>query len=150
MSTIVNLLDKHRFLLVLFLLGIISLIFSAISFYIFINYKFTALECDNLKSNNTCLASNKEIFTNPRVSIENLFKEYNNEINILKKDYNLPDFNNYTAYYYYLASIHDYELNGRNETLMHNFKIYVDTYDLISFYENNNIYYEMFYPYKLV
>ena len=83
-------------------------------------------------------------------SINKVFKEYEGEIKELVKEYDLPEFNFYTAYYYELASNFDYQKNKRNETLNKYFKIYSNTYNLEKFYKKNNLFFRIFYPYKII
>ncbi len=145
-----NFLDKHRLILVLSVLLLISLIFILVNLYIFFHYKFEALECPVNTKEETCINKDITILKEPEKKREEIFKEYEDNILELKEEYNLPDFNFYTAYYYTLASNIDYTKNERNITLNQFFNDYSNTYKLDEFYKNNNLFYQIFLPYKVI
>ena len=146
---IINFFDKHRLILILFILLIISLVFTLTKLYVFKNYNFSPFKCTSKIDDNTCLYKNTPILVNPNKTKEEIFKEYAFYIDKLKQDYQLPDFNYYTAYYYAEASNIDYNITSRNKTLNTFFNNYVNSYNLKKFYQNNSLFYEIFYPYKL-
>ena len=150
MKTLSKYLDKHRLILTLLILLIISIIFILVSLLLFLNHDFEAYECTKNKDEEICLYKSLEIFKNPIESKDKFFLEYQDEIKSLVKEYNLPEFNFYTAYYYELASNFDYQKNKRNETLNRYFKIYSNTYNLEKFYKRNNHFFSIFYPYKII
>ncbi len=147
---VVSFFDRHRFIFVLVILFLVSFIFIGVKIFTFLNHKFEALSCKDKIKETTCMVGNKEIFLEPEEEINKLFKEYDKEIKDLKEQYNLPEFNFYTAYYYYLVSKIDYQMYGRNESIMDYLYIYINTYNLEEFYQKNNVFYEIFYPYKII
>ncbi len=150
MKKIINFLDNHRLILVLLILLIISILFLSINSIIFLNHKFTALECTKDIDKEYCFHNDIKIFKDPNKIKENFFKENKKDIETLKKKYNLPDFNNYTAFYYNLAASIAYNMDKDNEKLLDFFSIYSNTYNLNEFYEKNNLYYDIFYHYKII
>ncbi len=147
---IVSFFDRHRFILSLFLMLLVSIIFILVSLILFFNHDFEALKCNKDIDQEICNYNNKEIFIKPEESINKIFREYKIEIEELKKEYKLPEFGFYTAYYYELASNFDYQKNKRNETLNKYFKIYSNSYNLEKFYKKNNLFFRIFYPYKII
>ena len=145
-----NFFDKHRIILGIFIILIIFLIFLGTNLYIFFNYNFKKLECTSNIDEYVCLSDNIEILVNPDKTKKEIFKEYENSIKDLQDTYDLPDFDLYTAYYYTLASNIDYNLNNRNMTLNNFFNQYSNTYNLEEFYKDNNLFYDVFLPVKLV
>ena len=145
-----NFLDKHRLILVLVILFLFSLIFIGTSLGLFFTHNFDNLKCEKNVDDNICLNNNLEILKKPEEVKKEIFLEYKNSIESLKEEYNLPKFNYYTAYYYTLASNLDYSKNKRNMTLNEFFNLYSNTYNLETFYKNNNLFYQIFFPYKLV
>ena len=150
MRKISNFLDKHRLILVLLILFMVVLIFIGVNLLIFFNYHFEALDCEKEINDEVCLVNNLEILKNPEETKKEIFLEYKNSIDSLKEEYNLPEFDFYTAYYYKLASNLDYSKNKRNMTLNDFFNRYCNSYSLDTFYKNNNIFYQIFLPYKLI
>lgn len=149
-SKLNNFLLNHRLFLVLFILILISILFITLNLTLFFHHKFTALTCDTKKDEEICLNNKTEILSNPTKTLDNLFKEYAKEIKTLQDEYKLPEFNFYTAYYYLEASNYDLNKNNRNATLNTYLNLYINTYNLKEFYEQNNIYFSIFYPYKLI
>ena len=147
--TIVNFLNKHRIFLIILILLLISLSFLTIKLIIFKTYHFKPYSCTSLIDENTCYYNDLIILKNPNSYQKDIFLEYQNYLNDLVKTYNLPEFNNYTAYLYLLASNYDYNITNRNETLNIFFKNYVNTYNLKEFYQKNVIFYDIFYPFKI-
>ncbi len=147
---VVSFFDRHRFILSLFIMLIVSMIFIMVSLFMFFKHDFEAFKCSKDIDKEVCIYKNKEIYSNPDKSINKVFKEYEGEIKELVKEYNLPEFDFYTAYYYELASNFDYQKNKRNETLNKYFKIYSNTYNLEKFYKKNNLFFRIFYPYKII
>ena len=145
----IKFLDNHRFLLVLLLLILFIILFFIVSIFIFFNYNFKPLACTKNIDENTCYHDNIKILKEPQTTKETIFKNYAQELQTLKTTYNLPEFNYYTAYYYTKISELDYEKNKRNETLYEFFTYYSNTYNLTEFYQTNNLFYEIFYPYKI-
>ncbi len=145
-----NFLDGHRIILVLLILAIISAVFMIVNIYMFFNYKFVGLECIDKINQEVCLNNGKEILVNPEESKKTILKEYKESLANLKETYDLPEFNLYTAYYYTIASNLDYNKYERNEKLNTFLNQYTNTYDLEEFYKNNNLFYDLFMPYKLV
>lgn len=149
MKKIVNFLDKHRLLLVLIILLFISLIFFSIKVYQFKTIDFKKLECTKDAHDNYCFNKETLIFVNPENAKNKFFKENKKQIEELKKNYKLPDFNFYTAYYYEVTSLLDYKNSGENKYIYDFFKILSNTYSLEEIYKKNTFYYEIFYPYKI-
>ena len=148
--SLINFLNKHRFLLVISILFLIVICFIIIKLIIFKTYHFKPYTCTSMVDENTCLYNNITILKEPTKYKDKIFKEYENYINDLITEYNLPEFNNYTAYLYLLASNYDYSLTNRNETLNMFFNYYVNTYNLKEFYQKNTLFYDIFYPFKLI
>ena len=148
--SLINFLNKHRFLLIISILFLIVICFVIIKLIIFKTYNFKAYSCTSLIDENTCLYHNITILKEPDKYEEQVFKEYENYLNDLIKEYNLPEFNNYTAYLYLMASNYDYNLTNRNKTLNTFFNNYVNTYNLKEFYQKNTLFYDIFYPFKLI
>ena len=93
---IINFLDKHRLILALSMLLSLTIIFFLISICIFLNYNFKPLECTKNIDDSLCFHDNTEILKNPESTKETIFKAYSSEISLLIKNYNLPEFNNYS------------------------------------------------------
>ena len=148
--SLINFLNKHRFLLIISILFLIVICFVIIKLIIFKTYNFKAYACTSLIDENTCLYNKTTILKEPDKYKEQVFKEYENYLNDLIKEYNLPEFNNYTAYLYLMASNYDYNLTNRNKTLNTFFNNYVNTYNLKEFYQKNSLFYDIFYPFKLI
>lgn len=148
MKKVVNFLDRHRFLLVIFILFLISLIFLGINSYQFFHHEFLRLDCTKEINDTYCYHDNIEIYK--EIGNEELFLEsHEEEIKKLKEDYHLPEWNKYTSYYYETISYIDYNSNDGSEELYLFFSIYNNTYEIQSFYEKYNFYYSIFYPYKI-
>ncbi len=148
MKKIINYLDKHRFILVIGILIIICIIFLGIKTLIFYNHKFKELKCDNDTIEVYCENKNKIILNNSKKALKEFEKENKKEINKLKQDYELPDFNNFTAYFYKVASELDY-YNSHEDKLSNFYLAYSNTYDLEKFYYDNIFMYEILYNYKI-
>ena len=146
---VINFLDNHRLILALTMLLFLTLIFLLVAIFIFFHYNFKPLDCTKDIDDNLCFHDNIEILKEPDSYKNNIFKEYSSEINSLIKNYNLPEFNKYTAYYYKEVANLDYNKYKRNETLALFFTHYSNTYNLDNFYQTNNLFYEIFYPYKI-
>ncbi len=128
-SKILNYFNHHRFILVLFILIIIIILFILIKFILFKTYQFPSFSCTNDIDNATCYYHDLIILKDPHKTKDQIFIEYESYINELQKKYELPEFNNYTAYLYKLASNYDFNINKRNETLNTFFNNYVNTYN---------------------
>ena len=101
---------------------------------------FEVLDKDN---NVVCIATTRWTLTNiDTLSITKITDE-------LIEKYNLDEFNNYTAYYYLVASRLHYETNEEYKILVEFFEAYTNTYNMEKFYFDNTIYFNMFYPYKI-
>ncbi len=147
---LINFLERHRIIFALIVIILVSLIYIIVNVVMFFKHDFEAFKCSKNNGEEICIYNNKEIYADPKSSIDKIFKEYEREILELKKEYKLPEFNFYTAYYYELASNFDYQMNKRNETLNKYFKIYSNSYDLEKFYKKNNLFFRIFYPYKII
>lgn len=149
LKKIINFLDRHRLILVLLILLLISFLFLGINSLLFLYHNFKPLECDKKIEDNYCYHENIKIFVEPEEEKNNFFKNNSKEIKILKETYNLPDFSYHTAYFYSLASELEYNMNEENNKLYDFFATYKNTYDLEKFYKKNIFYYEIFYDYKI-
>ncbi len=149
MKKVIKFFDHHRLLLVLLILLFIVLLFLTINSYLFLHYDFNALNCTKEIDEEYCYYKEKKIFVNPEQSKKAFFYKQADIIEELQKNYHLDDFNFYTAYYYFVASKLQYEINGEYKILQDFFKTYVDTYNLEDFYINNNFYFNLFYRYKI-
>ena len=144
LKKIISFFDRHRIILVIFILLIVTTTFIGIHSIIFLQHNFTALNCTKDSDEVYCYHDNIKILKDPVSYTEKFFKNNKSEINKLKKNYKLAEFNFYTAYYYEVASsIYN------NEELYEFFKAYSNTYNLEEFYIKNNLYFELFYNYKL-
>jgi len=147
---IINFLDKHRFILVLLILLLISIIFIGINSIIFLNHKFQKLECTSELDEIYCYHESFQIYINPEDEKKKIFEEKELEIKNIKEKYNLPEFNFYTSYYYEVASLLNYTETNENEDLLVFFKNYNSSYEISDFYKKNTIYYDLFYHYKII
>lgn len=147
---VINFFDHHRILLVILILFILSISFMGIQSYLFLHHHFEALSCTKKKDETYCYHDDIQIFINPKETKETFFKENEEKIKELRTKYKLPKFNFYTAYYYEVASLMNYNETGENEDLLIFFKNYNRSYNLANFYQENVIYYELFYRYKIV
>ncbi len=146
---IINFLDQHRLVLIVLILFVISAFFLGIKSYLFLHHNFHALNCTEKIDEEFCYYKDKIIFSEPDKSKDSFFQKYNDEIEKLQNKYHLDDFNNYTAYYYFTVSKLDYTMHQENKILQDFFKVYVNTYDLETFYFDNNFYFNLFYNYKI-
>jgi len=147
---VINFLDKHRFILVLLILFLISLLFLSFNSIRFLSHDFKNLNCTKKIDNKYCYNNDNKIFINGKVEQKTFFEKNKKQINKLKKDYDLPEFNNYTSYYYEVASLLEYNSLNNKKELYNFFDIYNNTYNIESFYLKNSFYYEIFYPYKVL
>ncbi len=141
-----NFFDKHRILLIFLLIFIFFGMFLGIKSLLFINHNFKALECKQELNAEKCYYENTLIFVNPAESKKKFFEEYYLEITNLKKNYELPEFNMHTAYFYEVASLLDYNMAEGKEEVYNFFKTFSDTYNLKDFYQKNIVFYDLFYP----
>ena len=146
---VVSFFDKHRLFLVLLILLVIVILFLGINSYLFLHHEFTALNCTEEIDEEYCYHNDTEIYKNPEESAYVFFEKYSDEIEELKENYNLDEFNFYTAYYYLVASRLHYEMNEEYKLLVEFFEVYANTYNLEEFYFDNTLYFNMFYPYKI-
>lgn len=148
---IIKFLDKHRFILIILILILITVIFLSIKSFFFLNKQFKPLECLKNLDNNSCKYKNIEIFKNPEKSKKEFLKEYSKSIADLQAKYKLPNLNFYTSYFYEVAA--NLEYNMTMDSVLKEvylfFQTYNNTYKLKEFYQENPIYYNIFYPYKL-
>lgn len=79
---------------------------------------------------------------------QQFFLENENKIAKLKENYNLPEWNQHTSYYYEIVALLD-SSNQENNELYNFFYIYNNTYEIGDFYQKNNFYYDIFYHYKI-
>lgn len=148
LKTIIKFLDNHRLILVLLILFIISSLFLGINSLMFLNHNFKPLECTSNEDENYCYNNELKIFKNPTSSQKEFFETKKEEIAKLKNDYDLPEFNYYSAYYYEEASRLEV-INTGNEELFNFFNVFSNTYNLKKFYQKNNLYFDIFYKYKI-
>ena len=146
---VVNFLNRHRFLLIIIALLIITILFIGINSILFFHHQFNKLTCTKELDEEYCYHENTKIFINPLNSKDIFFEKYADEITQLINEYNLDEFNNYTAYYYYYASKINYEKNNEYKILLDFFKTYIDTYNIEEFYMENNFFFNIFYNYKI-
>ena len=149
MKKIIKFLDKHRFILILLILLIISILFIGINSFIFLNHKFQKLECIEKIDDTLCYHKNSKIYINPEVEKENIFKAKEKEINALKEKYNLPNFNYYTSYFYEVTSLLNFNETDEDKDIYEFFKNFNASYNIDNFYKENTIYYDLFYRYKI-
>jgi len=149
MKKIINFLDKHRLILVILILTIISWLFIGINSLIFLNHNFKKLNCTKDLDATYCYNNDFQIYINPEVEKEKIFKEKTAEIKKLKVKYELPEFNYYTSYFYEVTSLLNYNETGENEDLLVFFKNYNNSYNISNFYKANTFYYDIFYHYKI-
>lgn len=145
---IINFFDNHRLVLIITILFIICLLFFSIKTYLFFHYDFSNYPCDEQIDKEYCSHNDITILINPEKAKNTFFKEHAEKIQELKEEYNLPDFNFYTAYYYQIAAQLNY-YNNNEEELLNFFTTYVNTYDLQNFYLQNTLFFEIFYNYKI-
>ncbi len=145
----INFLDKHRFLLILSILFIIVLVFISIKSYLFLNYNFEALKCTKNKDDIYCYNKNVLIYKEPEKIKKDILAVYSNDIAKIKKEYELPDLDMYSFYFYQVVISLEHSKKNNLEDLLIFFKTYSDTYDLENFYIKNNFYYDLFRDYKL-
>lgn len=150
MKKIISFLDKHRFILVLLILFLISSIFIGINSLIFLNHKFNSLTCTKDIDETYCYSNDIYIFKNPEEEKNKIFEEEKEKIEALKKKYKLPKFNFYTSYYYEVASLFNFKETDEGEDLLLFFQKYNNSYNIGEFYKKNTFYYGIFYPYKIV
>ena len=123
--------------------------FLSIKSIIFLNHDFKELKCTKKIDKTYCYYNDIKIYKNAEKERINFFEENKEKINYLIKEYKLPEFNKYTSYYYEVVSLIDIDLN-QNEDLYNFFEIYNNSYNIEEFYMKNNLYFEIFYPYKIL
>jgi len=148
-KNIIKFLDKHRLILVLLILFIVSISFLGINSIIFLNHKFEPLICNKDLDEIYCYNNDSKIFVNPKKEQEEFFENYQKEIAEFVSNHNLPEFNFYTAYYYNETASLDFITTSENEELYTFFNTFVNTYNLKKFYQKYNFYYDIFYHYKM-
>lgn len=146
---VVNFFDSHRLFLVLLILLVVVILFLSINSYLFLHHEFKALDCTEEIDEEYCYHNDTKILKNPEESAYAFFEKYHKGIDELIEKYNLDEFNNYTAYYYLVASRLHYETNEEYKILVEFFEAYTNTYNMEKFYFDNTIYFNMFYPYKI-
>ena len=146
---VINFLDNHRLVLIIIIILFISLIFLTYKSYNFLNYNFKSLRCTQDIDDIYCFNNDIKIFKEPKKYKEEYFKSNSKIIKTLQENYNLPEYNNYTSYYYEITSLIDYEMNRNNKELYEFFHIYNNTYNIEKFYIENNLYFQIFYKYKI-
>ena len=149
MQKTIKFLDNHRFILVIIILFIISLLFFSIKTYLFFHHDFEVRTCSSPLDSEYCYYEDLIILKNPEEYKEKFFLKYKDEISTLKENYNLDEFNHYTAYYYDVAAHLQYEISQEYKVLSNFFKAYTNTYDLENFYLENNFYFNIFYHYNI-
>lgn len=150
MKKIISFLDKHRFILVLLILFVISTTFIGINSFSFLHHKFNNLICTKELDEIYCYNKDMQIFKNPVQEMNRTLEEKKEKVEKFKKKYKLPDFNFYTAYYYEVASLFNFNETGEDEDLLSFFKYYNNSYNIREFYKKNTFYYGIFYPYKII
>lgn len=150
MRKVIKFLDKHRLILVVLILLLITILFIGINSIIFLNHKFQNLKCTSDLDEIYCYNEDYQIYINPEKEKEKIFNEKEKEIKALKEKYNLPKFNFYTSYYYEVAALLNYNETNENEDLLVFFKNYNTSYEISDFYKKNTIYYDLFYHYKII
>ena len=146
---VINFLDHHRLVLIIGILLLIVILYFGINTILFFHHDFVSLSCTSDLDEEYCYHEDTIIFVNPEESKKNFFLKYDDEIEMLKEEYNLDEFNFYTAYYYLVAARLNYDTKEEYKILKNFFEIYANTYDLESFYIQNNFYFNLFYPYKI-
>ena len=146
---VINYFDHHRLFLVLLILILIIILFLGINSYLFLHHEFIPLTCTEELDENYCYHEDKMILIDPKNSQNRFFKRYDDEIKMLQDNYNLDDFNYYTAYYYLVAARLQYTTNQEYKILKDFFEVYANTYNLEDFYFHNSIYFNLFYHYKI-
>lgn len=149
MKKIINFLDNHRLILVILILFLITITFFCIKSILFLNYKFTNLDCTKNINETYCYYKETKIYINPEVQKEEIFKEKEKDIKILKEKYKLPKFNFYTSYYYEVAALLNYNETNENKDLLEFFTYYNASYNISDFYKENVLYYDLYYRYKI-
>lgn len=144
-----NFLNNHRIFLTLLLIFVTFGVFLGIKSLIFINHNFVKLECSKNLGQDTCYYGDNLIFINPDKSKQSFFESHIVEINDLKEEYELSDFNMFTAYFYKVASELDFKMSDGKEEVYTFFKIFSDTYNLEDFYLKNIVFYDLFYPNRI-
>lgn len=145
----INFLNEHRLLLIILILLLFIIIFFAVNIYLFFHHEFTAFKCSENINEEICYYNDLEILVNPESTKKAFFKRYDDEIEELKENYNLEEFNYYTAYYYLTAARLQYETKTEYKLLLEFFERYVNTYNLEDFYFDYVLYFNMFYRYKI-
>lgn len=148
MKKVINFLDNHRVILVLLIIIIVVILFITIKSIMFLNHDFKSFKCSE-EVEDVCYFNGLEILKNPEEEKDSFFMEHENEINKLKEKYSLPTFNHYTAYYYYETSSLDYILNSESEVLLQFFRKYCNTYNIEKYYQENVLFYNLYYHYKI-
>ena len=149
MKKIIKFLDKHRFILILLILLIISILFIGINSFIFLNHRFQKLNCTTKIDDKFCYYKNTKIYINPEEERDNIFKEKETELKALKEKFKLPDFNYYTSYFYEVTSLLNYNETDEEEDIYEFYKNFNASYNIDNFYKENTIYYDLFYRYKI-
>ena len=149
MKKIIDFLDKHRFLLILVILLFVCLVFFSFKSFKFLSYNFVPLKCEKNIDENYCFNNKKIILKNASREKSKFFKNNKKRINKIVKKYELPKFSVYTAYYYEVAALVNYNYTGRDKDILKFFEAYSNTYDLYNFYKNNIVLYDIYYPYKI-
>ncbi len=146
---IINFLDKHRFILVILILILVSISFLGINSVIFLNHKFEPLTCTKDIDETYCYNEDIKIFKDSEKIKEKFFLNNETLIKEFVSNHSLPEFNFYTAYYYNEVASLDFIITGENEELYNFLNTYINTYDIRKFYQKNNFYYDIFYYYKI-
>ena len=146
---IISFFNKHRFLLIISILLLIIILFLTINIYFFFHHNFIALECTKKINEEYCYYNDTKILIKPEATKNAFFKRYDDEIAKLKEEYNLDEFNFYTAYYYLVAARVQYETKEEYKILLEFFEQYSNTYNLEDFYFKHVLYFDLFYGYKI-
>ena len=146
---VINFFNRHRLVLILGILLVIVVVFLGVNTFLFFHHDFAALSCTSDLDEETCYHEDIVIFINPEESKENFFLKYDDEIEMLKEDYNLDEFNFYTAYYYLVAARLNYDTKEEYKILTTFFEKYANTYNLEEFYMEINFYFNLFYADKI-
>lgn len=146
---IINFLDRHRVFLVFLILLIITILFFTINSILFFSHSFKSSSCTENIDEVYCFHNDNKIFKNAESERKKFFKESKEKIDNLKENYDLPDWNKYTSYYYEIVALLNFNNKGTDEELYNFFHIYNNTYDITNFYKKYNFYYDIFYHYKI-
>lgn len=145
---VVKFLDKHRLLLVLIILAVVVIVFLGVNILCFKFHQFKPRLCTENIDGVYCFSKGAKVFVKPEAIKKTFFKENKELIKDLVQRFELPEFNNYTAYYYKVTSEIYAGMTG-DDKLYEFFNTYSVTYDLYHFYIDYSIYFDMFYPFKI-